>query len=867
MNTANGVTIANARSIRKATAQKNGENYSNRSISIIMISRDIIKTESIEQSMKEREAPYQDLYENAPNAYFSVAKDGTIIRCNGRSEHLLGRKRNEIIGSPVVELYSETPHGKEKALRIFERFKDGETISGEELQMQKSDGSPVWISLTVNAMRDPAGNIVESRSMAVDITDRIHAEEALAWEVRVNSSIAHLSKDLLNPLLSIADIANIILDHAKSITESESGYISLADPVINYLPNALTIMMDTCLLTEGEKNISFSNGLDKLYPALWEYIRNIRNAFYTNSPENHEAFLCVQECPFIIKNFLSVPVIIDEELLGQIVLANSANGYSYRYLDTVKRLVELYCLALERKRSEENLRASEERFRILAENIPGVIYLCKNDDRWTMLYLNDAIEQLTGYSKDDFLSDRISFVDIYHPDDTNQIFAKVEDALSRHAPFHLVYRIKHKSGEWRWIDEVGVGIYRNGEVRKIEGFLTDITDYKESEIDRAKLEIQLLQAQKMEAIGQLAGGFAHDFNNILTAILGYGKLLDDEIDKNSIQRNYVHHMLASARRGANLIKALLAFSRKKDISPMPVNLNEVVRELEGFLSRIIGKGIELSSVLSDKDLIVVANSGLIEQVLMNLATNARDAMPNGGYLIIRTEMMVIDYTSIREHGYIRPGEYAIVSFHDSGHGMDEETQGRIFEPFFTTKETGRGTGLGLSMVYGIIKQHNGHISVYSEPGKGTTFKIYLPMIESNVEEVKQADTQMIKKETDTILIADDNVKVRTHIKEVLSEFGYRVVEAEDGEDALRVFYDYEDSIDLLIFDIMMPHRNGPEAYTEIKKTHPDTKIIFISGCNTDVLYKEKILEEGLDFVSKPLLPEYFLTKIREVLDK
>lgn len=562
MNTVNGVTIANARFIRKAIAPTNGETYSNRSINITMISKNIIKPESIEQSMNEREETYKDLYENAPYAYFSVAKDGSIIRCNCSAEYLVGRKRNEIIGRPAIELYSETPHGKEKALRIFEQFKAGETINEEELQMQKADGTPVWVSLTVNALRDPEGNIVESRSMAVDITE-----------------------------------------------------------------------------------------------------------------------------------------------------------------------------------------------------------------------------------------------------------------------------------------------------------------HKKSEKERVKLEAQLLQAQKMEAIGQLAGGFAHDFNNILTTILGYGKLLDDEIDKNSTQGNYVHHILASARRGANLIKALLAFSRKKDISPLPVNLNEVVQELEGFLDRIIGKDIELSTVLSNKDLVVIANSGLIEQVLMNLATNARDAMPDGGYLIIRTEMMVLDYTSIREHGYIRPGEYAIVSFHDSGNGMDEETQVRIFEPFFTTKEVGKGTGLGLSMVYGIVKHHNGHINVYSEPGKGTTFKIYLPMIESVDEEVNDIDSFKTTREIDTILIADDNVKVRKHIKEVLSEFGYRVVEAEDGEDALRVFYDNEDSIDLLIFDIMMPHKNGPEAYNEIKQSHPDIKIIFISGCNTDVLYKEKILEEGLDFVSKPLLPEYFLTKIREVLNK
>ncbi|OHE60332.1 MAG: hypothetical protein A2Z47_12655 [Thermodesulfovibrio sp. RBG_19FT_COMBO_42_12] len=398
----------------------------------------------------------------------------------------------------------------------------------------------------------------------------------------------------------------------------------------------------------------------------------------------------------------------------------------------------------------------------------------------------------------------------------------------------------------------------------------DLTE-RNIELDRILEElklthIQLLQAQKMEAVGQLAGGIAHDFNNILTAIIGFGTLLKME-EKDDLSRSYISHILTSAERAANLTRALLTFSRKQIISPKLVNLNEIIRRLEKLLSRLIGEDIELSVILTDRDITVMADSSQIDQVLMNLATNAQDAMPEGGSLTIKTECVQLDYEFIKRHGFNKPGHYALLSVEDTGTGMDEKTREKIFEPFFTTKEVGKGTGLGLAMVYGIVKQHDGYINVYSEPDRGTIFKIYLPLIKSTIEEEKEAILPMIERGTETVLLAEDNAQVRELIREILTGFGYTVLEAKDGEEAIQVFYENREKIQLLILDVIMPKRNGKEVYDEIKMVRPDIEAIFMSGYDANIIYKKNIVEERFNFIPKPILPDELLRKVRKVLDK
>ena len=390
---------------------------------------------------------------------------------------------------------------------------------------------------------------------------------------------------------------------------------------------------------------------------------------------------------------------------------------------------------------------------------------------------------------------------------------------------------------------------------------------KMRETEKERLEEQLRHAQKMEAVGTLAGGIAHDFNNALTAIIGYGDLLKMRIDKDNPLRRNVDQILASAEKAANLTQRLLAFSRKQLIEPRPINLNQSIKNVEKLLTRLIREDIEIKVKLSREDLIVMADSGQIEQALMNLATNARDAMPDGGVLTVATESVELNREFFKASDYERPGRYALLSVTDTGIGMDEKTRERVFDPFFTTKEVGKGTGLGLSMVYGIIKQHEGYIYVSSKPGKGTTFRIYLRLTESKIEKKKSKTLGPAKGGTETVLIAEDDESVRMLSKEILERYGYDVLETSDGEDAVKKFMENKEKVQILLLDVVMPKKNGKEVYEEILKIKPHIKALFMSGYASDIMHKQGIIDEGINFISKPVSPEALLRKVREVLDE
>ena len=384
---------------------------------------------------------------------------------------------------------------------------------------------------------------------------------------------------------------------------------------------------------------------------------------------------------------------------------------------------------------------------------------------------------------------------------------------------------------------------------------------------KKKLEDQLRHSQKMEAVGQLAGGVAHDFNNILTAITGYGSLMKMKMGEHDPLRNYLQQMLDASERAANLTRSLLAFSRKQVISPRPVNLNKIIKNVERLLQRLVSEDVEMKVILTSKDLTVMADSSQIEQILMNLVANASDAMLERGCLTISTEVDVLDHEFIRMNGFGKPGMYALFSVTDTGAGMDEKTKRKIFEPFFTTKQAGRGTGLGLSIAYGIVKQHDGYITCYSEPNMGTTFKIYLPMIKRKTAKKERAALHPVSSGTETILVSEDDAAVSKIMKEVLEQFGYTVIEAVDGEDAISKFKNNRDRVKLLILDVIMPKKNGKEVYEEIRKDRPDVKVIFSSGYMTDILQKKGALEGDLNFIPKPVSPTELLRKVRETLDK
>jgi signal transduction histidine kinase/DNA-binding response OmpR family regulator len=402
----------------------------------------------------------------------------------------------------------------------------------------------------------------------------------------------------------------------------------------------------------------------------------------------------------------------------------------------------------------------------------------------------------------------------------------------------------------------------SGEVKAAIEMIEDITE-------KLSLEAQLRQAQKMEAVGKLAGGVAHDFNNILSAIIGNSHLLLDQVKDNDHAKCYVEEIMKASERAAVLTQSLLAFSRKQPVTLAVIDLNEVIKGNEAFLRRLIREDIELKINCTGEPLTVLADRGQIEQVIMNLVSNARDAMPNGGKLSIETRPVTLDHEFVETHGYGQAGAYSLLSVSDSGFGMDKETQSRIFEPFFTTKEQGKGTGLGLSMAYGIVKKHDGFINVYSEPGTGTIFTIYLPRVQATaqVDKIEIKEVAPLLGGTETILVGEDDAALLKLSTKVLKHYGYRVIEAVDGQDAVDKFVEYGDSIDLVILDAIMPKKNGKVACDEMKILRPDLKVIFTSGYARDIFEENNTFDENTDFINKPYSPNKLVALVREMLDK
>jgi len=371
----------------------------------------------------------------------------------------------------------------------------------------------------------------------------------------------------------------------------------------------------------------------------------------------------------------------------------------------------------------------------------------------------------------------------------------------------------------------------------------------------------------MEAFGQLAGGIAHDFNNILTAIIGYATIMQMKIDLQSPVKATADQILAAAERGAGLTQGLLAFSRKQVSNLTRVDLNEIIERVEKLLVRLIGEDIRINSILADQELPLIADSIQLEQVLMNLSTNARDAMPDGGQITIRTEVVTIDAYFVQSQGFGEQGTYALLAFSDTGSGMSEETVKRIFEPFYTTKEIGKGTGLGLSIVYGVIKKHGGYVTCKSSPAEGTIFSIYLPLtLDTKNSQAEDSKTIPFRGGHELILLAEDDKTMRTLTKELLEEFGYKVLETEDGCQAVERYREQCSSIRLVILDAVMPGMKGMDAYREIRKINPHARVLFCSGYDLDMIKGDDVLDRNLHFIAKPFVPKELLMKVREVLE-
>ena len=508
--------------------------------------------------------------------------------------------------------------------------------------------------------------------------------------------------------------------------------------------------------------------------------------------------------------------------------------------------------AEQRQETERELRGSEEKFRQLAENIREVFWI-REVASDALIYVSPGFETIWGIPLDEDVSQR--WCDSLHADDRGRVLSSLE-RRQLEGKFDEVYRIIRPDGSTRWIRDRAFPVRDGGEVRRIVGIAEDITAVREA-------EERLRQAQKMEAIGRLAGGVAHDFNNLLSVIFGYSGFMQEDLAPDDPLRENVEEIVKATRRASDLTQQLLIFSRRQTQTLQPLNLNELVTNTERMIRRVLGEDIELVFRPGASLGCVRADVSNLEQVLVNLVVNARDAMPTGGRLTVETANVELGKDHPLTHVAERQGPHVMLSVSDTGIGMDQATQSRIFEPFFTTKRLGKGTGLGLSIVFGIVEQHGGSIWVYSEPGHGTTFKVYLPRSELPAASARPGAARAPGGH-ETILLVEDEAQVRAIAQTILRRCGYRVLVAQSAAEALCLCQGHE-PIDLLLTDLVMPQMSGAELARRLAVERPAMKMLCMSGYTDDAILRHGLVDSALAFLQKPFTSETLSTKVREVL--
>jgi len=564
----------------------------------------------------------------------------------------------------------------------------------------------------------------------------------------------------------------------------------------------------------------------------------------------------------------SVPLWTGDRTVGVMNLVGSQEGlFQDEELQILNGIGNQIALALERaqlrveleRKVEErtaSLERSEERYRTLAESAEDVIFVMDSEARFE--YVNTAGAAYFGISPDRIVGRRLS--DLFPAEVAEPLRANIDRVYATAKSVRTEDRVLLQNRE-QWFDMRLVPIKAQHETfRTIFGIGRNITEQK-------KLARQFQQAQKMEAVGQLAGGIAHDFNNLLTAILGYSELLLQTLPEDDGRRQDVEEIQKAGQSAGALTRQLLAFSRKQILEPVVLDLNAVVANLDRMARRLIGEDIEIITQLAPELARVTADAGQIEQVLLNMAVNARDAMPEGGTLTIETANVELDEQYAQTHAGTAPGHYVMLAISDTGHGMDEQTQSHLFEPFFTTKEKGKGTGLGLATVYGIVKQSGGSIWVYSELGQGTAFKVYFPRVEGVAVPLVTARSSVRPPTgTETILLVEDASALRKLARKILERYGYTILDAPDGDEALRICERHQGTIHLLLTDVVMPGMSGRALADRLALLHPATKVLYASGYTDNAIIHHGALIAGTAFIQKPYTPEALARKVREVLD-
>jgi two-component system, cell cycle sensor histidine kinase and response regulator CckA len=768
--------------------------------------RDITKRRRAEAALRESEDRYRDLVEHSHDLICTHDLQGQILSINRTAGKLLGADQDRLLNKNICDIL--IPEFRNRfADYIAELQKNG---SARGVMSVRTSAGEKRIWEYSNTLRTEGVSAPIVRGIAHDVTERKLAEAALKHSE----------------------------ERFRALTENTADLIAIldADATMRYISPSVYRMLGY---------------------TVEEWLG--RNAFEFIHPDDAQA----------AAEALQKGIQHQDTGLPLEFRVRHQNG-SWRVIEaTDTNLLENDAVAgivinardiTDRKRSEEALRKAEEKYRSIFENAVEGIFQYTPDGRF--ISVNPALARILAYESPEELIALRTDIKVQHYVDPNCQMELKRMLAEKGAVLGFECEIFRKDLSKIWcVENLRAICDESGAVAYYEGSIEEITE-------RKQLEAQLRQAQKMEAVGQLAGGIAHDFNNLLTAINGYSELTMMQLQIEDPLRRNLEEIKKAGERATALTRQLLAFSRKQVLQPKILDLNALVSEMEKMLRRLIGEDIDFQTVLNPELGRIKADPGQMEQVIMNLVVNARDAMVKGGKLTIETENVYLDEEFAEQHIAVSPGPYIILAVNDTGTGMDEQTQARIFEPFFTTKEVGKGTGLGLSTVYGIIRQSGGNIWVYSEIGRGTTFKVYLPRFDEGAQEFKRkAEVQDALQGTETILLTEDEEVVRKLSVRVLEMFGYQVLAAADGEAALRICERYEKPIHLLISDVIMPGMSGYDLADHLSRLRPAMKLLLMSGYTNDATILQRILNEGVNFIQKPFTPNALAHKVREVLDK
>jgi len=816
------------------------------------------ESRSAREQLSMVESKYKSLVEQIPAVTYMAALDeaGTPLYVSPQIETVLGFSPHEWLSDPESWVKQIHPEDRGRVLAEYKSSHENRRPFRAEYRWLTRDGRTLWCYDTAVLVKDKTGKPLFFQGIAADITHfkqatgEIHLLQSLTVAVSLSGN---LHDALVAAMQQICNHTGWAYGEAWML--SQDGAFLERDHAFY---SSMEVFDAFSKHTEG---MTFSAG-EGLPGRAWAEKQPVMILDVTRDGQYVRSAVA-GDVGF--KTGIAFPIIADGEVVSVIVF------YSLREEKQSDHLIKLISSVLsqissiiKRARAEELLRESEERLRTILDNATAVVYIKDIQGRYT--FINRQFETLFHVKRDEVRGK--TPYDCFPKEIAAAHLENDRKVFESGVPMQFDEKASLEDGIHSYLSVKFPLFALDGTVSAVCGISTDITDRKKLEEEREKLREQLYRSQNLASIGKLAGGVAHNFNNLLTVIMGFASLLDMEIEENSPFREYTRKIIKSSQTAADVTQALLAFSRKQFVSPKPVNINEIIRQSEPLLSKLARDDITLTMTLTDADTIVMADVGQIGQVLMNLATNARDAMPDGGNLKICTEVMEMDDAFIKLHGYGVAGKYVHIAVSDTGIGMEENTKLRVFEPFFTTKEVGKGTGLGLSSVYGIVKQHSGYINVDSEPGKGATFNVYLPLTESGAERKEGATRPMFARGcAETVLLAEDDPVVRELVRMVFEHAGYRVIEAVDGEDAIVKFMEHKDSVKLLVSDLIIPKKNGREAYEAMRAVRADVKALFITGYDDSVISKVGIQKGKFDYLVKPVSPAELLEKVREVLAK